>query len=538
MNKSYAAGASGNAGASSATSRVTPRLRHIPFRRLGTTEMHLRYLEDEQDLTPFLGARPRDAADLLRRAPMNARRLVPGTALAKALLAYAERHGAPDPVLENARVLADDRVFCVITGQQPGLFGGPLYTVHKAATAVRLARELSAVPNAPRVVPLFWNHSDDHDLDEANRLFLVNPAMEVQRFRLELDRTGEPLRSIATGREMQRLLAAVGELLPDNEHRAWALSLFTPRHPDETLGTAMARMMFALFGEHGLLVIEPRDLPAEAFAPLERWWKDADRIRDRVRQTCDELSDVGIDVTMDPAATLMFEVVGSQREPLADGEAFGQRTDLSPGALLRPLWQDACLPSIAFVVGPGELAYLSVVAPLYRALGVPQPPFVPRASLTLVEPSLQRLLGKFGWDLPDLEPGPERLAQSLQGELGDGIDDEVDDLARRVQAELAALGERIAKLDASMLAAVDRARAKATEELSKLAQKVRQARQNKEGTGLRQIRRLCSNLRPRGRLQERVLPPIGFLAAHGPALASWLIDAADPFRAEHGVLEL
>lgn len=517
---------------------MSPTLRHVSFRRLGTSEVHQRYLEDDRDLCNFLGKRPRSVEELLRRAPTGAGRLLPPKQLSAALLAYAEKHGAPEAVRQNAREVEGGKVCFVVTGQQPGVLGGPLFNLFKVATAIRLCRDIEKLPGAPRAVPLFWNHSDDHDLDEANRVFLVNQSMEVQRFRLDIERNGEPLRSIATGREMERLLASIDDLLPENEHRSWALSMFQPRHPDETLGDVMARMLFELFGKHGLLMIEPRDLPAEAFAPLQRWWKEADQVREKVRQTCDELGDLGLDVTMDPAATLMFEMVGSLREPLADGEAYGQCTDLSPGALMRPLWQDACLPSIAFVVGPGELAYLSVVAPLYRTLGVPQPLFVPRASLTLVEPSMQRLLTRFGWDLPDLEPGPERLSANLQGEVGDGIEDELDDLAKRVQQELERLGERVAKVDASMLSAVDRARSKATEELTKLAQKVRNARQNKEGTGLRQIRRLCSNLRPRGRLQERVLLALPFLSSHGPDLGDWLIDACDPFRTEHGVLEL
>jgi uncharacterized protein YllA (UPF0747 family) len=235
---------------------------------------------------------------------------------------------------------------------------------------------------------------------------------------------------------------------------------------------------------------------------------------------------------------MMFEMVGDRRQPLADGEKFVHATDLSPGALLRPLWQDACLPTIGFVVGPGELSYLSVVAPLYRTLGVPQPAFVPRASLTLVEPSLLRILTKFGWDLPDLEQQPEKLLERVQGDDAGGVEDEVDDLAARVQGTLDQIGQRLANLDSSLLSAVDRARTKSAEELGKLAQKLRAARQNRAGTGLWQVRRLCANLRPRGRLQERVLGPLTFLVAHGQSLGATLIEAADPFAVEHGVLEL
>jgi uncharacterized protein YllA (UPF0747 family) len=328
-------------------------------------------------------------------------------------------------------------------------------------------------------------------------------------------------------------------MLPQSEHRDWVLSLCKPRHPDETFGDQMARLLFATFGKFGLCIVEPRDLPAEAFEPLTRWWAKSNEVRERVKQACDDLGDLGVDVTLDPATTMMFELTGGHREPLADGEAAGRAQDLSPGVLLRPLWQDACLPTLGFVVGPGELAYLSAVAPLYRLLGVPLPVFVPRASLTVVEPSMQRLLSRFSLDLPDLDQPPEKLAEKLlQKDDGGDVEDALDDLQGTVRQALDGIGQKLGALDASMLGALDRARSKALEEIERLQQKVRNARQNREGTGIKQLRRLCSTLRPRGRVQERVLGPIAYLATHGPRFGELLVDAADPFRIEHGVLEL
>jgi uncharacterized protein YllA (UPF0747 family) len=315
--------------------------------------------------------------------------------------------------------------------------------------------------------------------------------------------------------------------------------MLRPRHPDETLGDLEARLLFRVFGRHGLLVIEPRDLPEIAFEPLERWWQRSHEVRERVKQACDDLADLGVDITLDPGATMMFELSGNQREPLADGEQVGDRKNLSPGVLLRPLWQDACLPTIGFVVGPGELSYLAAVAPLYRLLGVPQPAFVPRASLTLVEPSMQRLLSKFSLDLTDLDQTPERLADRLlQGGDGGDLEDRVDDAKNRLRADLDAIEKRLEAIDSSMVSALGRARTKSIEELERLQTKVRNARQNREGTGIKQLRRLCNSVRPRSRIQERVFGPIGYLNAYGPRLADELIDAADPFHTEHGVLEL
>ena len=273
------------------TTPAMPTLRHIPLRSIGSSEVHVRYLDEDPELRPFLGMRPRNLEDLLRRAPLNARRLLAPDVLGAALHAYATRHGAPEPVLEAAQRVGAGRAFMVVTGQQPGLFGGPLYGLHKAATAVRLARDLSAVPGSPDVVPLFWNHTDDHDLDEVNQAFFVNTNLDVQRVRLDLDRAGECIRSVGVSHSMEHALAAVGDLLPHSEFRQWALDLFRTQTPNEHLGDAMARLLFAMFGKHGLLVIEPRDLPAEAFQVLPRWMEQADDIRGRIRATQEDLTD-------------------------------------------------------------------------------------------------------------------------------------------------------------------------------------------------------------------------------------------------------
>ncbi|MCA8955046.1 MAG: bacillithiol biosynthesis BshC [Planctomycetes bacterium] len=517
---------------------MTHSLRHIPIRTLGSSPAHLRYLEEDPDLEPFLGRRPRNVDDLLRRAPKDARRLVSPAQLAPALRRYAERHEAGEEVLASVDRVASGEAQLIVTGQQPGLFGGPLYTVHKVATAVRLAQEINAHAGRPLAIPLFWNHTDDHDLEEANRAYFVNNHHEVQRIRLSLERSGEALRDIGIGHKLEQGLAAVTDLLPHNEFRDQTLETFAARHPDEHFGDGLARLLFRLFGRFGLLVIEPRDLPREAFDVLPRWWSMAEQIQSTIRPTIEVLLELGLEITMDPGATLMFQTQGGRRTAMVEGDPVHHATDLSPGVLLRPLWQDACLPTIASVVGPGELAYLSVAGPLYRQLGVPAPVLVPRASLTLVEPSIAKLLKRFGWELTDLDVGPEKLFQDAVGDDSNATEETLEGLIQRLGSDLDQLATDLEQRDPQLLRALERTRDKAQEELGRLLAKLRNSRQNREGTGLRQIRRLANTLRPRGRPQERVLTVVPFMAAHGPQLGDVLVAAADPFTSSHGILEL
>ncbi len=518
---------------------MNAKLRHLSFRAIGTSELHLRFLEDDPEIQEVLGVHARNPAELLRHAPLSAPRLVSPSDLGLALEAYAVKHGAPAAVIENARAVQRDEARVVVTGQQPGLFGGMLYSIHKAATAVRLARELQASTEGLRVVPVFWNHTDDHDLDEANRAFFVNPNQDLQRFRLDVPHAGESLRDIPVGRALERTLAAVDDLLPRTEFREDALSIFTPRHPDEPLGDSFARLLFALFGEAGLLVIEPRDLPRAAFDILPKWRAQHNAIRGRMSKISDHLSDLGFETALDPATPLMFQVApGQPRTALTDDEDQIDVARLSPGVLLRPLWQDSILPSIGFVVGPGELAYLAVVAGLYKVLGVPRPVFVPRASITLIEPSLQKHLERFGWDLPDLASGPDGLAGAIGDTSNSLAETELEGLLAEIGKRCDAADADLRDGDRTMVGPLERSRAKVLEEIDRLLQKVRNSRQNRQGTGLRQIRKLCANLRPRGRLQERVLNVLPFLVTHGRAIAGPILEAADPFGVQHGVLEL
>ena len=130
------------------------------------------------------------------------------------------------------------------------------------------------------------------------------------------------------------------------------------------------------------------------------------------------------------------------------------------------------------------------------------------------------------------------LGARLQAAQPAQLEKALGDVGAGIVRQLDALADDVKRLDASLLSALERARDKAVEEVGRFAAKVRKTIEDREGTGLRQVRRLCTMLRPRGRLQERVLPCISVLATHGKATGQLLVDAADPFATGHGVLEL
>ncbi len=518
----------------------------VPYDRLRMPELFLAWLAGDPALAPHLARPPRHAQGLWEAA--RDRRDDSGAegwrALVHPALAdYAQEHGAPAAVLQAAEQFAASGTLAIVTGQQPGLFGGPLYVWHKVATALRLAESLRALPEMPPIVTIFWNHSEDHDWGEANHCWLMNPGLDAQRIRLGMDAQNRTLAEIPVGDAVGGALLEARDLLPRSGFRDAELEAMASAGDSETLGSHLARQLFRHFGQEGLLILEPSRLPEACREPLTDFHRRSSELRGAFHSELEELQGRGFDSTVDPQSPLMFEVGGGRRrEPLPDGEPHRSDCLLSPGVLLRPVWQDMLLPTLATVIGPGEASYLAMTREIYSLLGVPRPPILPRASLTHVRPRLWTDLQRWDLGLPDLADGAmvieERISE-IEGKGSEACSDEdlPEDVMRRlaetVSREMRSLEVGVKEVDRNLLLPMARVSSRASSELRKLADKIAKRRRNQAGAWRQHARRLCGELCPRGRLQERVFPALFLLAAYGPAFPKALLAAADPFAREH-----
>ncbi|MCB9914485.1 MAG: bacillithiol biosynthesis cysteine-adding enzyme BshC [Planctomycetes bacterium] len=464
----------------------------------------------------------------------------------------------PVAVLDAVRRIAEPGACFVVTGQQPGLFTAPLYTLWKAVQACVLARELSAAWRRP-VIPLFWNHADDHDVAEVHHGYFVNPNFDLQKVVLAGLSSGRaPLSTIALGE--QHGLAAIAAMLRQIygylPHIDEALVRCVPR-AGETFATAFTRTLLGLCGSLGLVVLEPDWLREDLSHHLAALVGE-DLVGALARGET-ALAAAGFTPPLVSAeAALVYRVDAGGRTALragGDGYAYddepGSRTraelaaeivqeprGYSPGALLRPLVQDLALPVAAYVGGPGELAYHAQLAGARAALALPAPAFVPRVSLTLVDGECERSLQKLevaalevlrargAYDGP-----PGARAATTHG-------DAVRALAERTRRELLDSRAEIAAVDPNLSGLVKRTAEKVEEALAKLGDKIARVEANKGGKGRRHLRRLNQWLCPRGEAQERVLGPLYFVAAYGRDWIGELARELDPFTAEHLVVHL
>jgi bacillithiol synthase len=478
--------------------------------------------------------------------------------LADELRRELRRLEPPVAVLDSLSALSTPGTACVVTGQQPGLLGGPLYSLYKALHAVRLARSLSQRWERP-VVPLFWNHGDDHDVAEVHHAWLVNENLDLQRLALAGMSSGRmPVSRIRFGpdHKLPALIETLRQALARTPHVEDALEVFAPRE-GETFATAFTRTMTRLLGHLGLVVVEPDWIRARMSRELQRIVRVP--LEPALAAGESEVRASGLEPAIAwKEAALVYRLDARGRNALRlggdgyryDGED-GSRTpgelaaeivqsphDWSPGALLRPLVQDAVFPSVAYVGGWGELGYLAQLGPAREAAGVAVTAAVPRWSATLVDRETDEALAQLGTSV-------EAVLRSRGAGLASGDDEaapqvvhELREIAARTAKELAARREALAELDRGLAANLPRTADQIRSLVEKLCEKAERVDANRRGRGKRLIRRVTNAVVPRGEPQERVLGALPYVARYGREWIDELFDSFGTTAAGHLVAHL
>ncbi len=447
----------------------------------------------------------------------------------------------------------------IVTGQQVGLFSGPSYTIYKAVTALRLAADLTAA-GAPAVA-IFWLAAEDHDLAEINHCYW--PA-RGEPARLELPPEGNAkgrVGNVPLGDAVTALVERAGGMMEGPARKEVLSALAESYRPGETYSSAFGKLMARLFAGTGLILLDPMSAELHRLAaPIYRaaLEQHGELTKDLVeRSTALEKAGYHAQVKVGGENTLLFVDVAGERTPLRardGGFALGRRTlsaaeaaklladapeAFSPNALLRPVVQDSLLPTAAYIGGPAEIAYFAQASVVYQRLLARMPVILPRASFTLVEPHAARLLRKYGLELADLFRGQAHLRSKMeQVLLPADLAQRLSDGEKALRELLAGLREPIAKLDATLVGALETAENKILYQFGNLAGKAAHAVAQRSAVLDAHVSELMGSLYPRGELQERSLCFLPALAAQGMGLLEELVGRAAAGGAKHQVLYL
>jgi bacillithiol synthase len=443
-----------------------------------------------------------------------------------------------NPSLE---ILAQPGTVAIVTGQQVGLFSGPAYTVYKALSAIKAARELTA--RGVSAVPVFWLATEDHDFAEVDHAWVFGSDYRPVKIRLS-DQGANGSHPVG-GISVQDF--PIGELrtalagLPFADD---AVALVERAYvPGSTMGSAFGSIIRELFGVYGLLLIDPMQ-PAirEIAAPVMR--QSVERMPELIEALMarsKELVDRGYhaQVLVDKGTSLAFLLQDGKRLPMrgSNGEYAAQHykfsaqelaaraAKLSPNALLRPVVQDYLLPTAAYIGGPAELAYFAQSQVLYKAMLGRQPAAFARAGFTLLDERSHKRMVRYRLNPSDLFSGEQTLHDVIAGRLvPEQLRRRLEETKRSFSGALDLLRGDLGHFDVSLAGAIDTSRRKIEYQVTKIARKTATQIMLRDEQAMRDARSLNGLAFPEKHLQERLYSIIPFIAKFGPGIIGELYN--------------
>ena len=513
----------------------------------GLSRLFLDFAERRDALTPFY------PASAYSTEWMTIRPVLPPAdreALCNLLEQQNRSFGAADAVFENITRLRSG-ASAVVTGQQVTLFGGPLFTILKAATTIRKAKDAS-IAGSPHV-PIFWLATEDHDLAEADHVTFPD-RHELKTLRLASEPTnGSAVGRVALGKSIEDLLAQAAEILGPGPLLDQLSACY---REGQSLGQAFAQFISRTFAAQGLVVMDAssRGFHALGSDVLRQAIVRADELRVALNDRDQQLAAAGYhsQVLVPPWSSLLFlfDSGNGARVPLrrtAEGGWHAARQGystaellaildaeperLSPNALLRPVFQDSILPTAAYVGGPSEVAYFAQSQVLYERILGRTTPVLPRLSATLIEPAIADLLARYDVSLPDVIQSalkdPLELAQRLGARSISAIGKrKLAAAGNALDTELSALATYMHSLDPGLGRAADVSSSKMRYQMNRMRRLAANYELRQDQTLGRDAGLIALNLFPNRHPQERILGAAWFLSRYGEALPELLVEQA------------
>jgi bacillithiol biosynthesis cysteine-adding enzyme BshC len=485
----------------------------------------------------------RDTIARVQRAPRDRQ------TIAAILDRQQAARGAPPEARDAARRLGQPDTVAVVTGQQAGAFGGPLYTLLKAVTAIQLARRVSEEHNVP-TVPVFWVDAEDHDWEEVRTATVLDANGAVAEVRLaDVPGAGtRPIASLMLDDSVTEAVDRLESLLATTEFTAEVIQRLRRRYrPGEGVASAFAGWVEDLLGRHGLVVFEAADPAAKPVVAdlFERELANPCRTAKLARDAAQQMSRLGHEPQVQPGedSVALFYLDDQGRrsirrrdEQFTIGDAAIAAEDLrpqalssperfSPNVLLRPIVQDRLFPTICYVAGPSELAYQAQLGGIYREFGVEAPLLYPRATTTLLDSAAARFLERHEVPLEALQAQDDSaLNHLLEQQLPPEIEHAIEETERLMADRTQRLKTEVVAIDPTLAGAVDTTRDRIRDTLRSLHGKIIQASKRKDETLRRQFHRTRALVFPAGHPQERALSVAFFVNRYGPALTDRLLD--------------
>jgi len=526
------------------TSRIPVDIHRLPWIK----PLVVDYAFDHARVAAFFAGDPRDPLAWREAIARTRSYTRERDAIADIIAAQQQHRGASAAAIAATEQLRNPETIAVVTGQQAGLFGGPLFTLLKAMTAIQLANALNREHGVPAVA-IFWIDAEDHDWDEVKSCGVLDASL-TRRAVAAGDPPGAHIEPVARLRLDATIDAAIHEVtaaLPQTEFTESMLASIRAAYaPGAGMVDAFGRWMESVLGTRGLVVFDSSDAAAKPFV-AQLFTLEIERAGQTARLAAKagaalEAHGYTAQVTPQPDTVALFHLNGGRQPVRIQGDAFQvgdsivakdallQRirqtpAEFSPNVLLRPVVQDALFPTVCYVAGPNELGYLGQLRGVYDSFGVPMPLMYQRATATLLDSNAVRFLTRHHISLEQLQAQDESLLnQLLAAQLPPDVEAAMQDVNRLLEHRMEQLATSVAQIDATLEGAARSASTRMQDDLKKLNAKVIQAAKRKDETLRRQFHHAQAQAFPGGELQERSVGFLSFLNKYGPPFVDRLLE--------------
>jgi bacillithiol biosynthesis cysteine-adding enzyme BshC len=541
----------------------------IPFRNIpNQSSLYLNYLALSPLALRFYRHPPTLEGVLTAARQKPAGLQFPRKSISSILRRQNEMYGGDSVTMRRIDELEGSDSVAILTGQQVGVFTGPLYTVYKALTAIRLSGELRK--HGIKAVPVFWMDTEDHDLPEVTRRTVLDThsSVHVLDYRSALFDESEasvrPVGSLQLTQSIQEVIRDYAGYLPASEWKPHVQSLLESAYrPGASLALSFARLLSQILKGSGLILFDPQDPEAKPLATpvFQKALRSADAIHAALVERNRELGDAGFhtQVSVMENSTVLFYLSEGERRALERRRSgFGLRHSdrtltldellscaertpekLSPNVLLRPLVQDYLFPTIAYVGGSSELAYFAQIEALYAFYDHPMPVLWPRNGHTLIDSAIGTEMERLGIEVEDCFQGEQLLIEKAVHHTGAPRPcASLEQLQEALDRGLTEIRPELQAVEPPLVRALETARRKIMHNIRHLRSQIIRLEGVEDCSVLSAVRSLLNHCFPNRNLQERELNIFYFLARYGPQLLDTIGSATEIENFAHRVIRL
>lgn len=466
---------------------------------------------------------------------------------------------------KNLDIIDNPKTIAVVTGQQLGILGGPLYTIYKIITAIRLANQLNERFDDFKFVPVFWLEGDDHDFNEVRSVNIFDPENQVvsvgYKEEIEDDDAKQSVGNIIFDESINDFTSKIESLLRDTDFKSdLFLNLKNFYKAGKSFKQSFKELLFWLFDEYGLIIFDPQDIEIKKLLKpiFTKEINDFVVHTQKLIQTSAELEELyHAQVKVKPVNLFYHTDDGRysiepvdeifklkrKRKQFTKEEILNEINNsperFSPNVLLRPICQDYLLPTGIYIGGPSEISYFAQVTPLYDFYKIVAPIIYPRSSVTLIEKNVSAALDKYDLSLSDIFLGLNELKEKVIAGLSENnIERTFEEAANDLELIFDKIKENLFAVDKTLVDSSTRYKEKVLSAFNELKMKSIKAQETKYETTIRQLTRLSNLLYPLENLQEREINFTYFYNKYGKELIGKIYDNISVSEFEHQIITL